>query len=105
MTVQATLGKSYGVSALSVARRLLLAFVLLSIGLYGESYAQTVTIGDGTDIDRLPLNRYYNYSTYEAIYQASEINAIGDITNLAFYKDGGNNTDPIGNVSIYMKHT
>ena len=64
-----------------------------------------VTIGTGTNTQTYPLNRFYSYSVHESIYLASEIGMGGKIKNIAFYKNSGNNTDPIENVKIYMKHS
>ncbi|MEO0072797.1 MAG: C25 family cysteine peptidase [candidate division WOR-3 bacterium] len=68
--------------------------------------SQTVIIGTGTTYDyRGPFNRYYNYSTHEAIYKSSEIGTRGRITRLGYYKHQGPNHDSIVNVTIYLKHT
>lgn len=44
-----------------------------------------VTIGEGDQISRIPVNMYCNNDLFETIYQASEINTTGVITGLAFY--------------------
>ena len=64
-----------------------------------------VTIGNGTDTQSYPLNRYYSYSAHEAIYLSSEIGMAGRIEKIAFYKSSGSDTNPIEAVQIYMKHT
>ena len=64
-----------------------------------------IVIGDGTATQRYPLDRYYNHSSHEAIYLASEIGAAGTIKSIGFYKASGSNVDPIENVTIYMKNT
>ncbi len=64
-----------------------------------------VIIGTGTASQSYPIDRYYNYSTHEAIYLASEISNSGMIRKLAFFKGSGTDTNLIDNVSIYMKHT
>lgn len=64
-----------------------------------------VTIGAGTSTQTYPMDRYYNYSTHEAIYLASEIAVGGEIKTLSYYKGSGTDVNPIENVSIYMKHT
>jgi hypothetical protein len=51
------------------------------------------------------MNRFYNYSTHEAIYLQSEIGVAGNINNIAYYKDHGSDVNPIENVTIYLKHT
>ncbi|MEO0133105.1 MAG: choice-of-anchor J domain-containing protein, partial [candidate division WOR-3 bacterium] len=65
-----------------------------------------VIVGTGTSTSSLyPIYCYYNYSVSEAIYLQREIGYRGEITSLAYYKGSGTNTDPIQNVSIYLKHT
>jgi len=64
-----------------------------------------VTIGTGTSTQTYPMDRYYNYSSHEAIYLASEIGLTGEIKTLSYYKGSGSDTNPIENVSIYLKHT
>ena len=64
-----------------------------------------ISIGNGTSTQIYPLNRYYNYSAHEAIYLASELQGAGSIKALAYYKGSGANTEPIEQVSIYLKHT
>ncbi|MEF3694135.1 MAG: C25 family cysteine peptidase [Candidatus Cloacimonadota bacterium] len=64
-----------------------------------------VQIGTGATTQSYPLDRYYNFSVHESIYLASEIAHVGDIKALAFNKASGTDTNPIENVTIYMKHT
>ncbi|MBP8704738.1 MAG: choice-of-anchor D domain-containing protein [Candidatus Cloacimonas sp.] len=64
-----------------------------------------VTIGTGTSTQSYPLDRYYNYSAFEAIYLASELQYIGTIKSLGFYKASGSDVNPIEAVTIYMKNT
>ncbi|MDD2332622.1 MAG: hypothetical protein PHI68_08230, partial [Candidatus Cloacimonetes bacterium] len=66
---------------------------------------QEIVVGTGTGSQTYPLDRYYNYSTFEAIYTASELNTIGNIKSIAFNKASGSDTNPIEAVSIYLKHT
>lgn len=86
-------------------------FSILIIGLLttlqgAELKAQTVTIGSGTAISVFsPINRSNDYSVYEIIYLASEINTTGSIERLAYQRVDGTNVDPIDSVRIYMKHT
>jgi len=44
-----------------------------------------VTIGDGSQTARIPVDMYYHNSLFETIYLSSELNFIGMITGLAFY--------------------
>ncbi|MFA6720949.1 MAG: C25 family cysteine peptidase [Candidatus Cloacimonadaceae bacterium] len=64
-----------------------------------------VLIGEGTQTQSYPLDRYYNYSAHEAIYLASEIAMAGTIKSLALQKASGSDTNSITPVSIYMKNT
>lgn len=64
-----------------------------------------ITIGTGTSGQSYPLDRYYNMSASEAIYLASEIGMPITITSIAYNKVGGADLNPIGPVSIFMKHT
>lgn len=64
-----------------------------------------ITIGTGTSGQSYPLDRYYNMSASEAIYLASEIGFPMTITSIAYNKVSGADVNPIGPVSIFMKHT
>jgi len=67
-----------------------------------------VVIGTGTNSEGdQPMFRGWKYSTHEAIYLQSEINinTAGNITHIAYYKDWGDDINPIENVTIYLKHT
>ncbi len=66
---------------------------------------ELITVGAGTSSQSYPIDRYYNYSTHEAIYLASELNFTGSIKSLAYHKASGADTNTITSVSIYMKHT
>ncbi|MCB5252968.1 MAG: C25 family cysteine peptidase [Candidatus Cloacimonadaceae bacterium] len=66
---------------------------------------ETITIGSGTSTQTYPLYRYYNYSSHEALYLASEIGTGGSIKSLGYYKASGSDTNPIQNTAIYMKHS
>jgi len=64
-----------------------------------------VTIGTGTSSQSYPLDRYYNYSTHEALYLASELITPGSIKTIAYQKASGTDVNPIESVKIYMKNT
>jgi len=64
-----------------------------------------VTIGTGSSTQSYPLDRFYNYSTHESIYLASEIGSAGIIQSLGFEKAAGQDLNSISNVTIFMKHT
>lgn len=64
-----------------------------------------VTIGSGTSSQTYPLDRYFTYSSHEAIYLASEIATPGTIKSMAYYKASGSDENPILDTDIYMKHT
>ncbi|HNX00422.1 MAG TPA: hypothetical protein PKK33_03540, partial [Candidatus Cloacimonadota bacterium] len=59
----------------------------------------------GTTTQTYPIDRYYNYSSFETIYLQSEIGTQGTINSLAFYKSSGTDVNAITTVTIYMKHT
>jgi len=67
--------------------------------------ATQITIGTGSSSQSYPLDRYYNYSSQEAIYLASEIGTAARIKSLAFYKVSGADVTAIDAVTIYMKNT
>ncbi|MCX6278712.1 MAG: hypothetical protein NT004_11510, partial [Bacteroidetes bacterium] len=65
---------------------------------------QSVT-GTGTATFAAPIDRYYNYNTWECIYLQSELGTSKDITKIAFNKSSGADVNPITPVTVYMKHT
>jgi agmatine deiminase len=66
---------------------------------------QVITIGTGIATQSYPLDRYYNYSSHECIYLASELGGAGTISKLAYEKAGGTDINTIIGVNIYLKHT
>jgi fibronectin type 3 domain-containing protein len=64
-----------------------------------------VIIGNGTETQTYPLDRYYNYCAHESIYLASEVGMPGVIKSIAYYKAGGSDVNGITPVAIYMKNT
>ncbi|NLN85533.1 MAG: hypothetical protein GX135_05465, partial [Candidatus Cloacimonetes bacterium] len=66
---------------------------------------QELVIGTGTSSQTYPMDRYYNYSTHEAIYLASEIGSPATIKSMAYQKASGADTNPIEAVTVYMKNT
>ena len=84
---------------------LLFAFLVILLGIFSTVWGDLITIGDSAadTYDQIPINRYYNYSTYEMLYTASEIGAPYTINKVAFYKYSGSTTVTISSVSIYMK--
>jgi len=46
-----------------------------------------VTIGDGSQQARMPLDMYYRNSLFETIYLSSELNFIGMINGISFYNN------------------
>lgn len=66
---------------------------------------QVITIGTGAATQRFPLDRYYNYSSHECIYLATELGGAGSISKIAYEKASGTNVAAIASVSIYLKHT
>lgn len=80
----------------------LICFLLINT----VAQAQQVIIGTSTALSVFsPINRTNDYSVYEIIYLASEINTPGMISKFAFQRADGTETSPIENVSIYMQNT
>jgi hypothetical protein len=46
-----------------------------------------ITIGDGSMMDRLPVDMYFRNSLFETIYYPQEINMFGTISALTFYNN------------------
>jgi agmatine/peptidylarginine deiminase len=101
-------------AASSMAEGTLAAFVLNAVA--GQYSANTtvnvevgapmeVVIGNGTSTQSYPIDRYYNYSSHEAIYLTSEIGTAGTIKSIGFYKASGADVNPIESVTVYMKNT
>jgi hypothetical protein len=86
----------------TIIQRFILLVFLTS--LCTVSFAQQITIGNGTSTAGAPISRFFRYHTSEMIYLQSEINTQGSISSVAFYKASGSDANPIQNVSIYMKH-
>ena len=59
-----------------------------------EKPANWAYLGDGDDMSSvyLPSYSYYNYGLSQQIYTADEIGSAGNITSIAFYNQGENNT-------------
>ncbi|TAH41914.1 MAG: T9SS type A sorting domain-containing protein [Bacteroidetes bacterium] len=68
--------------------------------------AQQVVVGTGT-LQSLfsPISRIRDYSVYEIIYYASDINVSGNLTHFAFERSDGDSTNPIQDVTLYFKLT
>lgn len=71
-----------------------------------EKPANWAYLGDGDNISDvfLPSYSYYNYGLSQQIYTADEIGSAGNITSIAFYNQGENNTKT-RNYTIYLKPT
>ena len=101
-------------AASSMAEGTLAAFVFNAVA---EQYSANTTvnvevgapmevvIGNGTSTQSYPIDRYYNYSSHEAIYLTSEIGTAGTIKSIGFYKASGADVNPIESVTVYMKNT
>jgi hypothetical protein len=46
-----------------------------------------LTIGDGSENARIPMDMYYQNSLFETMYYATELNTLGLITGISFYND------------------
>ncbi|MBP9732516.1 MAG: hypothetical protein KBD29_03605 [Candidatus Magasanikbacteria bacterium] len=69
------------------------------------SNSSTVGLNNSADY-LLPWNRFYNYSASEMLYLKDEIaSGAGPIDSVWFYKDSGNTTTTVNDVTIYLKHT
>jgi len=69
------------------------------------SNSSTIGLNNSADY-LLPWNRFYNYSASEMLYLKDEIAAgAGPIDSVWFYKDSGNTTTTVNDVTIYLKHT
>ena len=101
-------------AASSMAEGTLAAFVFNAVA--GQYSANTtvnvevgapmeVVIGNGTSTQSYPIDRYYNYSSHEAVYLTSEIGTAGTIKSIGFYKASGADVNPIESVTVYMKNT
>jgi hypothetical protein len=62
-----------------------------------------VTIGTGTSTEAYPIDRYYNYMRWQAIYLNSEIGVNGMITKIKFYQSNAMSGVTSGPTTIYMK--
>lgn len=70
------------------------------------SYAQTVTIGSGTNANySIPVNTNWNSTYSQQIFTQSEINYEGNITHLRFYMTGGININNSNSWRIFLGHT
>jgi hypothetical protein len=84
-----------------------IVLLALMLGIFSVSHAQvTVTIGDGTANNYLPIYPWFNYSYSQTIYYQSDINIANQrIENIAFYWNGAiagtNSCDWV----VYMAHT
>lgn len=72
--------------------------------LYQNDQIIWIQIGAGTGAYSWPMNRYYNYSTWQGIYLQSEINTAGNIVRMRLHNQATGGVT-IRNVSIYMRET
>jgi hypothetical protein len=87
-----------------------LSFILLlalMLSIFGVGHAQTtVTIGDGTANNYLPIYPWYNFSYSQTIYLQSDINVADQrIENIAFYWNGATVGTNSCDWVVYMAHT
>ena len=71
-----------------------------------DMLANWAYLGDGDDLTNvyLPSYSFYNYGLSQQIYTADEIGSAGNITSIAFYNQGNNNTKT-RTYDIYLKPT
>ncbi|MFA5405438.1 MAG: C25 family cysteine peptidase, partial [Ignavibacteria bacterium] len=62
----------------------------------------TITIGTGTSTEAYPIDRYYNYMRWQAIYLKSEIGVTGNISKIKFYQSNSMAGVTSGPTTIYM---
>ncbi|NLN85404.1 MAG: hypothetical protein GX135_04785, partial [Candidatus Cloacimonetes bacterium] len=66
---------------------------------------QAVTIGEGNETDRMPMDYYYKNSIFETLIYEDELDFVsGTITSLAFYNNFASN-NPNGATKIWMGST
>lgn len=61
-----------------------------------------ITIGNGTSTEAYPIDRFYNYMRWQAIYLRSEIGTTGTINKIRFYQSNGLSGVTSGPTTIYM---
>ncbi|MFA5403793.1 MAG: M20/M25/M40 family metallo-hydrolase [Ignavibacteria bacterium] len=71
--------------------------------IYQVANITIVTIGNGTSTESYPIDRYYNYMRWQAIYTRSEIGTTGNISKIKFYQANAMSGVTNGPISIYMK--
>ena len=103
--ISADAGVMPGIGALLTFTAVAGSYSGTQIANLGIGTPTVVTIGSGTSTQSYPLDRFYNYSTHESIYLASEIGSAGIIRSLGFEKAEGEDLNSINNVTIFMKHT
>lgn len=86
---------------------LVLTFLVLFLGTFTDIWAETKTIGTGTNTGRYPLNDYFAYSRSQCLYLQSEIGMTsGTITKLRWYRDDiGADPNAIVTTSIWLIET
>jgi hypothetical protein len=62
----------------------------------------TITIGTGTSAESYPIDRFYNYMRWQAIYLRSEIGVTGTITKIRFYQSIGTAGVTSGPTTVYF---
>ena len=81
-------------------------FVPMLVLFASFSFAQTVTIGSGTNTGYLiPVNSNYGFTYSQQIILQSEISTAGTIEKLRFYMVGGISLASSNQWTIYMGHT
>jgi hypothetical protein len=62
-----------------------------------------ISIGTGTSTEAYPIDRFYNYMRWQAIYTRSEIGTTGNIVKIKFYQSNAMAGVTSGPTTIYMK--
>lgn len=83
----------------------LLVFLVLMLGMFTPIWANTVTIGSGTQTTYyLPLHTNYGYTYSQQIYTPTQVTMGGTIDRIRFYKNSGSTSNSSAWV-LYMGHT
>jgi hypothetical protein len=80
-----------------------LAGAIVSIDSFTVTIGQiSIIIGTGTNAESYPIDRYYNYMRWQAIYLRNEIGTSGTITKIKFYQSNGMSGVTSGPTTVYM---
>ncbi len=81
------------------------SLLLYTLFFVASSAFSQVRIGTGLEEYYLPVYPYYGFSYSQTIYQASQVNASGDITSIVYYAKPGINISSSNYWKVYVGHT